>query len=156
MFTHIARHVRYFDWISCGLTFTLACIGIIFVWSTTHTAEVPLSPFFKKQCLGILIGSACYLVVAFLESHTLLRWGALCYLALIPLLTYTLIKGSIGMGAQRWINLVIFQVSTFRARQALFSCLRRPSHVCYTNTRTTNFRSPAPACLPRRYNTARL
>ena len=109
MFAQINRHTRYFDWMSCSLTITLALLGVLFVWSTTHSPETPLSPFFKKQCLGIAFGIIGYCLAASLESHTLLRWGYLCYLALLPLLAYTLIKGSIGMGAQRWINLFIFK-----------------------------------------------
>jgi rod shape determining protein RodA len=38
-----------------------------------------------------------------------MRWGHVAYYAVVILLITTLIKGSIGMGGKRWINIIIFK-----------------------------------------------
>lgn len=66
--------------------------------------------FFKKQAVGLLIGLFCYFVFALCDYHILMRWGYSLYVCIILLLLFTLFKGSIGMGGQRWINLFFFKI----------------------------------------------
>lgn len=104
------RSLLYFDWISCVLTFSIALIGLLFVYSATCTPEQPYSIFFKKQTMGFLIGILIYLLFALVDYRSLMQWGYFAYFAVVGLLLFTLIKGSIGMGAQRWINLFFFKL----------------------------------------------
>jgi rod shape determining protein RodA len=96
------------DWISFGLIFFIACIGLMCVFSATHSVATPCSLFFKKQVSGLALGLALYWAFHFIDYRSLMRWGYFCYFGVILLLIFTLIKGSIGMGAQRWINLIFF------------------------------------------------
>ncbi len=106
------RYLCYFDWISFGLVLTLCIISLCFVFSTT-CKDAELSLFFKKQLFGIISGILIYFFCSFIDYHTICRTGYWLYLFTLGLLIFTLVKGSVGMGAQRWINLglVKFQSS---------------------------------------------
>ena len=98
------RFLCYFDWTALGLTLLLSGISLAFVFSTTYKAT-GYSIFFKKQLFGIISGIIIYFFCSFLDYRTLCRAGYWLYIFTIFLLFFTLIKGSVGMGAQRWINL---------------------------------------------------
>jgi rod shape determining protein RodA len=99
------RYLHSFDWISFIVMLLLSLIGLLFVFSATYKPEVPFSLFFKKQLFGVLSGLCIYAYCCLLDYRTLERYGYFLYFATMGLLAFTLIKGSIGMGAQRWINL---------------------------------------------------
>lgn len=101
------RFIRYFDWTSFLLTCLIACIGLAFVFSATYKPEQGLSIFFKKQLFGIASGIGIYFFCSFLDYRRVCRIGYILYFFSIGLLIFTMIKGTIGMGAQRWINLGI-------------------------------------------------
>lgn len=116
----------YFDWISFLLTVSLALIGLLFVFSATYTQEHPYSIFFKKQAAGIAIGLIIYFLFSWIDYRSLMRWGYLAYYGVVGLLLFTLIKGSIGMGAQRWINLFFFKLQPSELAKLLL-----PSFIAY-------------------------
>ncbi len=101
------RYLQFFDWISFLVILIISSIGLAFVYSATYTVEQPYSIFFKKQLFGMISGLGIYIFFCFCDYRTLERWGYGVYFATIMLLVFTIIKGSIGMGAQRWINLGI-------------------------------------------------
>ena len=105
----IKRYLRYFDWISFIFVLLISLIGIIFVYSSTYSPALPSSIFFKKQTFGVITGVIIYFIFCFVDYRKLCRWGYFIYFILIGLLIFTLIKGSIGLGGQRWINLGIFK-----------------------------------------------
>lgn len=98
------RYLCYFDWISLSIVIALSIISLFFVYSTTCKGE-DFSLFFKKQTFGILSGILIYFLCSFIDYHTICRIGYWMYWGTILLLVFTLIKGSVGMGAQRWVNL---------------------------------------------------
>lgn len=104
------RLFKYFDWSSTFLTLCISFIGLLFVFSATYTSVQPFSIFFKKQFFGILSGFLIYICFTFIDYRSCMRWGYFGYVGIISLLFFTLVKGSIGMGAQRWINLAIIKV----------------------------------------------
>lgn len=99
------RSIRFFDWKSFFITLALATIGLFIVMSATYTPEEPYSLFFKKQLFGVISGLFLYALFCAIDYRVLTRWGFFIYFAVIVLLIFTMIKGSIGMGAQRWINI---------------------------------------------------
>lgn len=103
------RYFKYFDWISFGLMMLLASIGLIFVFSATYTEIQPFSVFFKKQLFGIISGIFLYIIFSITDYRNLAHWGSIGYFLVTSLLVFTLIKGAIGMGAQRWIDLLFFR-----------------------------------------------
>lgn len=105
MFLIDRRHVHYFDWISFFIVVALTCIGLLFIFSTTYTQDVLFSPFFKKQLFGVISGLIIYLLFCFWDFRAIMRWGYFAYVGVIILLVFTMVKGSVAMGGQRWINL---------------------------------------------------
>ena len=116
----------YIDWISVVLTLCIASIGLLFVYSATHTPEQSFSLFFKKQAVGLLAGLIIYIIISLSDYRSLMQWGYFIYFFVIGLLLFTLIKGSIGMGAQRWINLSIFKLQPSELAKLFF-----PAFVSY-------------------------
>jgi rod shape determining protein RodA len=98
------RYLAYFDWISFFIVITLSILSLCFIYSTT-CKNAELSLFFKKQTFGIISGIFIYFFCSFIDYHTICRIGYWLYWCTILLLIFTLIKGSVGMGAQRWVNL---------------------------------------------------
>ncbi len=105
MFLLNRPYLNNFDWISFFATFFLGLVGLFFVMSSTYMPEAPYSIFFKKQAFGLIAGSVIYFIFCFFDYRTLMRYGYFAYFGVLLLLIFTIIKGSIGMGAQRWINL---------------------------------------------------
>lgn len=101
------RKLRLFDWTSFTILLALSFISLLFVFSSTQSSptEIVCSPFFLKHLFGILTGIAIYFLAFMLDYRTMQRWGTVCYYLTLILLTFTLVKGSAGFGAQRWINL---------------------------------------------------
>ena len=99
------RHIRSFDWISFFIMLMLSILGLTFVFSATYQPELAYSLYFKKQLFGIITGIIIYFVFCWFDYRTLERAGYFLYFATMMLLLITIIKGSVGMGAQRWINL---------------------------------------------------
>ncbi len=99
------RYFRFFDWYSLLLTLILSAIGLALVLSATYTPEEPYSLFFKKQLVGIISGLLLYALFCSIDYRVMTRWGYFLYFVVIALLLFTIIKGSIGMGAQRWISI---------------------------------------------------
>lgn len=122
------RPLRYFDWVSFLLVISITCMGLLFIFSATYTIEKPFSIFFLKQCAGFVGGILIYLVCSVIDCRTTMRWGAIGYAGVIGLLVFTLIKGSIGMGAQRWINLFFFKLQPSELTKLLLPCL--VAHYC--------------------------
>lgn len=121
------RYFTYFDWISFALTLILCGIGLLFVFSATYTATVPLSLFFKKQLIGCASGFALYFIFCLLDYRSLEQYGYIMYLLIIGLLLFTIIKGTIGMGAQRWINVFFFKFQPSELAKLFF-----PAFFAYT------------------------
>lgn len=102
--------MKSFDWITFLLLTALSIISVLFVFSTTTTIAQPYSIFFKKQFFGVIVGIILYLVCSCIDYRVWMRWGYFLYFVTIGLLIFTLIKGTIGMGAQRWINFGLFKL----------------------------------------------
>ncbi len=109
MFLIDRRYFRYFDWLSFGIIVAISIIGIFFVFSATYKTTAPFSLFFKKQIFGLITGIIIYLICSISDYRMLTRWGYFLYFAILFLLICTIIKGSIGMGAQRWLDIGIIK-----------------------------------------------
>jgi rod shape determining protein RodA len=103
------RYFTYFDWISFFLTVLLCTLGLLFVFSATYNPIEPYSLFFKKQLLGCITGFGLYFLFCILDYRSLQRYGYVIYLFVMMLLLFTIIKGSVAKGGQRWVNLFFFK-----------------------------------------------
>lgn len=103
------KKARSFDFVTFFIMLFLAACGLLFVFSATYTIEKPFSHFFIKQCFGIITGIMIYFLCIIPDYRNLIRWGYVAYFGVIALLIFTLIKGSVGMGGRRWLNLILFK-----------------------------------------------
>jgi rod shape determining protein RodA len=115
------RLLRNFDLTSFALVIVLGLLGIAFVFSATYKPEDPYSLFFKKQALGFAIGIVVYILFCLIDHRTLMRICFFSYLAMIPLLVFTILKGSISMGGQRWVSLGFFKFQPSEPTKLLFT-----------------------------------
>lgn len=121
MFFVNKRFLCYFDWAAFLLLISLSWISLSFVYSTTYKlAPDSYSIFFKKQLLGIISGIGIYFFCSFIDYRTISRAGYWLYIFTILLLAFTLVKGSVGMGAQRWINLGFIKFQPSELAKILF------------------------------------
>ena len=120
MFLSHRTYYHTFDWLNFLLTCALAVTGLFFVMSATHAPEQPYSLFFKKQCIGLLSGLIIYLFFCFTDSRFLMRLGYFGYFLALVLLCVTIVKGSIGLGAQRWINIGFAKIQPAELVKLLF------------------------------------
>lgn len=114
------KFIHHFDWVAFFITILIGCIGLLFVFSATTGPEQIISIFFKKQAIGLAIGIGIYLACTIIDYRSLMRWGYIGFIILIGVLIFTLIKGSIGMGAQRWINLGFIKLQPSELAKILF------------------------------------
>lgn len=124
------RFYTFFNW---PLFLTLCClsaIGLAFVFSTTYTMHTPFSLFFKKQLFGVISGLVLYLLLSHSNHHTLLHWSYPFYYMVIGMLIFTLLKGHIGMGGQRWINFGLFKLQPSELTKICFPAF--VAHYCLT------------------------
>lgn len=121
------RHLFiYRNWLSFLFIVLLSCVGLLFIYSATHRPYHPYSAFFIKQAAGLAMGLVLYFAVSCIDYRVMMRWGYGAYWCVIILLMFTLVKGSIGMGGQRWINLVFFK---FQPSELAKLCL--PAYTVY-------------------------
>jgi rod shape determining protein RodA len=99
-----------YDLVSILIVFALSCVGLVFIFSTTHVAVAPYSIFLKKQLFGVVAGCLLAFVASRFNCYTIMRAGYHGFFVIALLLIYTLFKGTSGMGAQRWIDLVFFRL----------------------------------------------
>lgn len=111
---------RSFDYITFFLMLLLTACGLLFIFSATYNPDKPFSYFFIKQSIGICTGLIIYFLCLIPDYRNIMRWGYVAYFGVIALLLFTLIKGSIGMGAKRWINLFFFKLQPSELAKLLF------------------------------------
>lgn len=104
-----ARYFLHFDWLGFFITLSIAAIGLACVYSATYTNAQPYSAYFTKQLTGTLIGLGIYALFCFFDFRSICRWGYFLYFITLVLLLFTIFKGSMGMGAQRWIDLKLIK-----------------------------------------------
>jgi rod shape determining protein RodA len=114
------RFTEILDWPLFFLSIGLTCLGLLCVMSATYLPEQPYSLFFKKQCIGAVFGCIIFITASTCDHRKLMHYAYFAYFTLLLILMITIIKGSIGMGAQRWINLGIIKLQPSELCKLLF------------------------------------
>lgn len=117
---NLRTNMRSFDFITFFLMLLLAGCGLLFVFSATYSPDKPFSSFFIKQSIGICGGIIIYFLCLIPDYRNFMRLGYVAYFGVIGLLAFTLIKGSIGMGGKRWLNLIFFKIQPSELTKFLF------------------------------------
>lgn len=98
---------KYFN-LNVLLTVTvIACLGFAMLYSA---AGGSMSPWASKQIMRFLLGLILLFSIALTDIRFWRTASYPFYLVAFVLLIFVEIKGHIGMGAQRWIDLYVFQL----------------------------------------------
>ncbi len=97
------RLITHFDFGLLFLVLLISLIGEGAIYSASHFAGSPPSDLYLRQLYWIGIGIILLLATLSIDYRTLHRYAYLIYAAAIGLLVLASFKGTVGMGAQRWI-----------------------------------------------------
>ncbi|MDO4292007.1 MAG: FtsW/RodA/SpoVE family cell cycle protein [Eubacteriales bacterium] len=95
--------LKNFDFILVLLVAVLNIIGILAIGSAEESVQ-------NKQIIGMALGLAAMLVVAFIDYSWILRFAWLGYLAALGTLVLVLFYGRVTNGARRWLELGFFDL----------------------------------------------
>jgi rod shape determining protein RodA len=95
------------NWPLVWLVATLAAIGFAMLVSAANGS---IEPWAWRQGVRFGVGLCVALVVALIDLRFWLRWAYLIYGGALLLLLGVELMGTIGMGAQRWIDLGLFRL----------------------------------------------
>lgn len=102
----IPEKLALVSWPFMLLLTAIATIGFVCLYSAGGGIE----PWMGKQLLRFLLGLVGIVIVALIDIRIWMRAAYPVYALCILLLIYVDIRGHIGMGAQRWINLGFLQL----------------------------------------------
>lgn len=94
--------VLYLHWPLLILLCTVAGVGFVMLYSV---AGGSLHPWAEPQIKRFALGMTVLLIVAMVPIHLWRNMSALIYLGALALLVAVEVTGTVGMGAQRWIDL---------------------------------------------------
>lgn len=108
-------------WICCIFAF-----GFAMLYSAANGS---LQPWAASQLVRFLLGFGILIAVAVVDVRLLLRYAYVFYFAVLALLIGVEVKGFVGGGAQRWIDLGIFNLQPSELmKPALVVALARYFH----------------------------
>ena len=94
-------------WLFVLTLYLVVGIGIGMLYSA---AGGSMEPWAIRQLARFIVGFGLMLLVAVSDIRLWLRWAYLIYAITLVLLVVVDVAGSIGMGAQRWINLGVINL----------------------------------------------
>lgn len=100
---------KIFDisWLFVGLLLLIASYGLVMLYSA---ANGHMDPWANRQMLRFALGLGFFLVVALIDVRVLMRMAYPLYIVAMALLVLVEVKGTVGMGAQRWIDVGFIQL----------------------------------------------
>jgi len=103
----IWRKLWQINWSFVLLVALIAGVGFAMLYSA---AGGQLDPWSSRQMARFAVGVVVMIVFALIDIRIWLRYAYFIYLASLVLLAAVEVTGSVGMGAQRWINLGFINV----------------------------------------------
>lgn len=100
------RYLTYFDWGLLALTFLLATIGLITLYSAVMASvPTPQEALFTKQLIWYGIGLSAMLICLLFNYKLMERYAWLIYSGAVLLLLWVMFFGKFIGGSRRWIVL---------------------------------------------------
>ncbi|PIZ33365.1 MAG: rod shape-determining protein RodA [Alphaproteobacteria bacterium CG_4_10_14_0_8_um_filter_37_21] len=99
--------IKLLPWPLIGVILIIAGLGILMLYSA---ANGNLHPWAFKQLLRLFVGLILMVIVALIDMRTWIASAYFFYAATLALLVFVELLGFVGMGAQRWIDLYIFNL----------------------------------------------
>ncbi|RCK43137.1 cell wall shape-determining protein [Thalassospira profundimaris] len=103
----LGRRLLLLNWTLVLLLTILSCIGFAMLYSAANGS---LQPWAERQMMRFVAGLVFMILIALTDVRIWLKMSYAAYVVSLILLVAVEIKGDIGMGAQRWINLGFFQL----------------------------------------------
>jgi len=103
----LSQRLWLINWSFVLLVSATASIGFIMLYSA---ANGNFDPWASRQMVRFVAGVFLMLIVAVIDIHVWLRYAYIIYIFSLSLLLVVEFSGSIGMGAQRWIDLGLFTI----------------------------------------------
>lgn len=97
--------LRKLSQLSWGFIFLLCCLMAVGVAALYSAAGGSFSPWASKQIVRFAVGMVCMAIIAMIDIKWWYRLTWPIYFLGFIALVIVEVKGHIGMGAQRWINL---------------------------------------------------
>jgi len=95
------------NWGLIALITAVACVGFLTLYSA---ARGQIEVWALKQMLRFALGMVILFIVAMIDIRFWMRQAYTLYLFAMVLLVAVQVRGTIGMGAQRWIDLGFIQI----------------------------------------------
>ena len=114
------KYFYYFDKTITFTTLALLLFGLLAVFSSTYSPETPMSVFFKKQIFGALTGILIYIFFSFKNIEATKRYGFVSFFLTLGILSYTVLRGFMAMGAKRWFSIYFFKFQPSELTTFLF------------------------------------
>ena len=103
----LSQRLWQINWSFVFLISLTASIGFGMLYSA---ANGNFEPWASRQMVRFVAGVFLMLIVAVIDIHVWLRYAYVIYIFSLLLLLVVEFSGSIGMGAQRWIDLGVFTI----------------------------------------------
>jgi rod shape determining protein RodA len=95
------------SWSFVLLVAVVCSVGFLTLYSA---ANGNVDPWASRQMVRFLVGLVVMLAVAMVDIRVWMRWAYVLYGVALVLLLAVELRGSVGMGAQRWIDLGFIQL----------------------------------------------
>lgn len=120
------QRLMQFSWSLLLLIVLVACVGFAMLYSA---ANGDWDPWASRQAVRFGIGMVVLFIVAMVDIRIWLRYAYVIYALGLVLLVGVEVTGFVGMGAQRWIDLGVFQLQPSEVMKiALVLALARYFH----------------------------
>lgn len=97
---------KRYDFSFLGAAFAIFLIGVLNLYSATHSAtSASMANLYKMQLIWYTVSLVVGLGISFIRPNNFLRYSYFFYFGTIFLLILVLVMGHKGMGAQRWLVL---------------------------------------------------
>jgi len=96
--------------VSWSLIFLLCVTGGVGFLMLYSAANGSMDPWAGRQMTRFAVGVGVLIAVALIDVRLWMRWAYGIYMVALALLIAVEVKGTIGMGAQRWIDLHYFVI----------------------------------------------
>lgn len=103
----LTEKLRRANWLLVAL---LCILGLVGIATLISAADGALEPWAGRQAIRFLISLGIMLLAAITNIRFWMRYAYLIYITSLALLATVEIYGTVGMGAQRWINLGPIQI----------------------------------------------
>ena len=121
--------LRLLSWPFVGVVTAVAAVGYAMLYSAAGGAH---EPWAWRQGVRFGLGLGLMLMIALIDVRVWFRWAYLAYGGALLGLIAVEISGHTSMGAQRWINLGLFQLQPSEVMKiALVMALARYFHSAY-------------------------